>query len=50
MTQTLAALRNLGSPRLHPNHCTGARAIFQLNEGFPGRVLQTSAGMRWDFS
>lgn len=49
MTQTLAALHNLGSPRLYPNHCTGARAIFQLHEAFRGRVLPASAGMSWDF-
>lgn len=49
MTRTVAALRELGSPQLFPNHCTGQRAIFQLREAFPDRVHQAAAGMRWTF-
>lgn len=50
LNKTVAALRELGSPNLYPNHCTGAKAIHHLNNAFPEKVFPASAGMRWTFN
>ena len=46
MTQTIKALRDLGSPRLVPVHCTGFEAAAQLWTEFPGRIHAAPVGTR----
>ncbi len=46
MTQTIKALRDLGSPRLVPVHCTGFKAAAQLWTEFPGRIHAAPVGTR----
>lgn len=46
MSQTVKALRDLGSPRLFPLHCTGFQAAARLWQEFPGRVESCPVGTR----
>ena len=43
------ALRELGSPRLYLNHCTGERALTALERAFGDRVSPCPAGTVLDF-
>ena len=43
------ALREFGSPRLFPGHCTGRKATDWLAREFPGRVEPLAAGRVLDF-
>jgi 7,8-dihydropterin-6-yl-methyl-4-(beta-D-ribofuranosyl)aminobenzene 5'-phosphate synthase len=42
--RTADRLRDMGSPRLHLNHCTGPRAFVALSHVFGGRVSDCPAG------
>lgn len=49
LAKTIDALKELGSPLLFPNHCTGWKAIQRLHAAFPEKVSPAPAGSRWDF-
>jgi 7,8-dihydropterin-6-yl-methyl-4-(beta-D-ribofuranosyl)aminobenzene 5'-phosphate synthase len=48
LAHAAARLREMGSPALHLNHCTGPTAFVALSRAFEGRVLHCPAGTTVD--
>jgi 7,8-dihydropterin-6-yl-methyl-4-(beta-D-ribofuranosyl)aminobenzene 5'-phosphate synthase len=48
LDRTVARLREMGSPRLHLNHCTGPDAFVALSRAFGDRVSHCPAGTTLD--
>ncbi|MDD2315747.1 MAG: MBL fold metallo-hydrolase [Desulfobacterales bacterium] len=49
MAQTILALRSLHPEKLIPCHCTGEKALRELEKAFEGRVLSAEAGRAFHF-
>ena len=50
LRRVIEVLRELGVPRLYPNHCTGLRAYVTLAQAFGEKVSPCPAGTRLNFS
>ena len=49
ITNTIAALREMGVKLISPCHCTGARATAALWTAFPDQIADGCVGTRWTF-
>ncbi|MBM4464152.1 MAG: MBL fold metallo-hydrolase [Chloroflexi bacterium] len=49
LRRVIEVLRELGVPRLYPNHCTGQRAYVTLAQAFGEKVAPCPAGTRLNF-